>query len=618
MIGILLNNRYKIISQLGEGGMGEVYLASDSKTGSQVAVKILARQLTANPEALERFKREGETLRQLDHPNIVKFIDAFEHDKQYIIVMEYLSGGSLHDLIKQGVLPIDRARQIALELCDALIRAHHLNITHRDIKPENVLLTSDGKPKLADFGVARLNEGTRMTRTGTQVGTPYYMAPEAWEGKQLDAQADIWSLGVMLFEMLTGQVPFGGDTGAAVMNKVLTTQAPDISKLRSNVSPGLTKVVRGMLIRDKTKRYKSMRQVAADLESGRVTAIGFARTRLIPSRESFESPNYLRFAFLIGFVLLASLLAFSWNSIAAYFSATETPPPVPTVDSAPQLQVTPTPRPTEVINRGGEWIAFNSRMAGNADIYLIDLNGENLTQLTQSSAHDLYASWSPNGERIVYQTVVEGGDQELAIVYISNKRVTSLTNNDCNDWGPVWSPINDWIVFYSDCNGDRNIYKIREDGSDRTQLTFNSGSYSWFPSWSPDGKQITFSSNRSGKYRIYTMDANGNNEKNLAAGCVSYFSPDGTQILYGVYCDDTDDLWLMNADGSNQTPLTDGYECKNATWSPDGKSIVFQLSQTTKAGPFEIYIMQLDNPQFSAWTLLTGYDINGGSPVWQP
>lgn len=169
MIDEILNNRYKIISLLGEGGMGEVFLAADQQTGQNVAVKILARLLSTNPESLERFKREAETLRQLDHPNIVKFVDAFDHKGQYVIVMEYIPGGSLFDLLKQGPLPIDRSRQIALDLCDALIRAHRLGVVHRDIKPDNVLMSEDGTPKLADFGVARLNEGTRMTRTGTQV-----------------------------------------------------------------------------------------------------------------------------------------------------------------------------------------------------------------------------------------------------------------------------------------------------------------------------------------------------------------------------------------------------------------------------------------------------------------
>ncbi len=266
MIGQKLNNRYTITTRIGEGGMGEVFLAMDEKTGVAVAVKLLARHLTLHEESLERFRREAETLRQLKHLNIVGFVDAFEHEKQYVIVMEYVPGGSLHDLIKQGPLPVEKARKIALDLCDALIRAHGLNIIHRDIKPENVLIDEDGTPKLADFGVARLSESTRMTRSGTQVGTPYYMAPEAWEGKPLDVQADIWSLGVVLFEMLTGQVPFSGDSPLEVMNKVRTTPVPNIKKLRVDVPQGLARIVTRMLTRDKKRRYPTVRHLSADLE----------------------------------------------------------------------------------------------------------------------------------------------------------------------------------------------------------------------------------------------------------------------------------------------------------------------------------------------------------------
>lgn len=289
MIGQILNNRYKIVKLLGEGGMGEVYLAIDETNKQEVAVKILAHQLVTNAGLIDRFRREAETLRKLDHPNIVKFIDAFEYGSQYVIVMEYISGGNLQDLIKRGRLPVERAKGIALEICDALIRSHHLNIVHRDIKPENILLTKDGKPKLADFGVARLNEGSRMTRSGTQVGTPYYMAPEAWEGKPLDPQADIWSLGIVFFEMLTGQPPFEGDTGAVVMNKVLTTPLPDIAKIRKGVPTGIREIISGMLIREKRQRYQSVRQVAADLEKG-TSSIDLNTTRIISS-ESTRNPR---------------------------------------------------------------------------------------------------------------------------------------------------------------------------------------------------------------------------------------------------------------------------------------------------------------------------------------
>ncbi len=267
MIGQTLNKRYRITALLGEGAMGEVYRATDMRTRQEVAVKVITQKLVSNAALLERFRREGTALGQLHHASIVAFVEAFPIGKQYAIVMEYVAGGSLRSLLTRGPLRMDQAVRIALDLSDALAHAHRINIVHRDVKPDNVLMAADGTPKLTDFGVARLvDRTTQLTGLGSQVGTPYYMSPEAWEGKPLDAQADIWSLGVVLYELLSGQVPFGGDTMAAVMTQVLTAPLPDIKALRPGTPPALVNVVQRMLTRDKAERYRTMRQVAVDLE----------------------------------------------------------------------------------------------------------------------------------------------------------------------------------------------------------------------------------------------------------------------------------------------------------------------------------------------------------------
>ncbi len=284
VIGQTIRNRYTLTACIGSGATGTVYRAADSQTKQDVAIKVISRELTLNPATIERFRREGEVLRQLRHPNIVGFVDAFQHDEQYVIVMEYIGGGSLRGLIQQGPLPHDRTRQIALDLCDALTHAHSLNIIHRDLKPEKVLFAEDGAPKLADFGIAKLmDEASRLT--GMQVGAPYYMSPEAWEGRALDTQADIWSLGVVIYEMLTGEVPFGGATLVAVMNNALNAPLPDLKTKRADIPDRLTQIVNRMLARDKTKRYATIRQVAADLELASGAAV---------SRESEEVANDAR------------------------------------------------------------------------------------------------------------------------------------------------------------------------------------------------------------------------------------------------------------------------------------------------------------------------------------
>ncbi len=267
MIGQNLHNRYRVTAQLGKGAMGVVYRATDRQTRAEVALKVISSDLELEPEMLARFQREGEALRLLRHRNIVAFVEMFAHQGHQVIVMEYIGGGNLRDLIAQGPVPLGNAVRIALELSDALAQAHHINIIHRDLKPENVLRSEAGTPKLTDFGVARLlSETKRLTGTGALVGTPYYMSPEAWQGRPLDARADVWSLGVALYEMVTGRVPFEGDTLPAVMSKVMMELPPDPRTLRADIPPELVQIISRMLAREKAERYKSMRQLAADLE----------------------------------------------------------------------------------------------------------------------------------------------------------------------------------------------------------------------------------------------------------------------------------------------------------------------------------------------------------------
>lgn len=537
MIGQTLNNRHKIDSRLGEGGMGEVYLASDEKTGGQVAIKILARQLTANPEALERFKREGETLRQLDHPNIVKFIDAFEHEKQYVIVMEYISGGSLQNLIKQGALPIEQARQITLDLCDALIRAHRLNIIHRDLKPENILITENGTPKLADFGVARLSESTSLTRSGTQVGTPYYMAPEAWEGKILDAQADIWSLGIILFEMLAGKVPFGGETGAAVMNKVLTTQPPDLRKLRSEIPNHLTRIIRRMLTRDKKYRYPTMREVAVELEREQQTSSIMVKKTLSNNKKKPSTMPWRWILFgSIAILLLAVVYVFNESPNAPAITATST-----TIDTTPtsqnNLTITNIPDPLD-----SGMILFEC----NNDLCVQPNDRSNQTPLGLSKDFTGFEgfTWSPDGDEVIFSACPTGiQDSGCSLYTLEVEQAPPALLYDysgfTDNW-PAWSPDGKWIAFGS--RGDLTI--IRPDKSEKFKLmTHNNETCVDKIAWSPDSQKIAW----------------------IGGRCLK-----GDWLFNNV--------WVMDSDGSNVTRLFEGESNLNQlAWSLDTKYILAEF-----------------------------------------
>jgi serine/threonine protein kinase/tetratricopeptide (TPR) repeat protein len=264
----LVAGRYQIAQLIGRGGMGDVYRGIDTQTGEQIAIKRLHESIVEdNPDIVDRFRREGEALRKLDHPNIVKLLVTVEENGRHYLVMEYVGGGSLRDLIDEHArLPLEAVLNIALDLADALTRAHRLNIIHRDIKPDNVLLAEDGTPRLTDFGVAHLGDRTRLTQTGSVIGTYAYLSPEACNGLELDERADIWSFGIMLFEMLTGRVPFHESGTAAILTAILTKPAPDINRLRPGLPQPLTDLLCRMLEKDRDRRIPSVRLVGAELE----------------------------------------------------------------------------------------------------------------------------------------------------------------------------------------------------------------------------------------------------------------------------------------------------------------------------------------------------------------
>lgn len=291
---------YEILARAGQGAMGDVYRAVDTRTGAEVAVKALKPELvSAHPETLERFKREGEALRELDHPNVVKLLDVVQQDGTYYLVMEYIPCGDLASLIAAapGGLPLDRALSIALDVADALTRAHRLDILHRDLKPANILLTGDGSPRLTDFGLAHLGGEETLTQQGTIIGTVAYLSPEACMGLPSDARADIWSFGVILYEMLADERPFAGDSVAAILNAILSAPPPDLQERRLDVPDSLNDLIYRMLEKSRDARISSVRLVGAELEAilkgaeGAPSPGGGATSRLAEADSIFATPT---------------------------------------------------------------------------------------------------------------------------------------------------------------------------------------------------------------------------------------------------------------------------------------------------------------------------------------
>jgi serine/threonine protein kinase len=310
MIGKIVTH-YKILKKLGEGGMGEVYKAEDTKLKRTVALKFLPQYLTQNTEARERFIQEAQTASALDHPNIctIHEIDETE-DGQTFIVMACYDGESLKDKIEKGPLELEEAVDIAIQVAQGLSKAHEKGIVHRDIKPANIIITPEGVPKIVDFGLAKLSGKTKITKSGTTVGTISYMSPEQSQGEKVDNRSDIWSVGVVLYEMICGKLPFQGEYDQAVMYNIMNEEPEPLTGLRTGVPMKLEEIINKLLAKEAGDRYQHIDELPVDMR-----AIAFKENRVqskqsISAAQRVPKPIEIRSKFLYSLaIIIIALLA---------------------------------------------------------------------------------------------------------------------------------------------------------------------------------------------------------------------------------------------------------------------------------------------------------------------
>ncbi len=265
--GRLLGNRYKLLENVGEGGMARVYRGMDTKLNRLVAVKVLYEQFANDPDFLRRFKQEAKAAAKLSHPNIVNIYDEGEEDDVHYIIMEYVDGYTLKDLIlRDSRLKPEEAVQIAIQICDALAHAHSQNVIHRDIKPQNIILTGEGRVKVTDFGIARAAADTTITYGRSLLGSVYYSSPEQARGNCTDPKSDLYSLGVLLYEMLTGVVPFSGESPISIALKHLQEDVVPPGNLVPDLPAVLEDVILKAMRKERQLRYNNALELRNDLE----------------------------------------------------------------------------------------------------------------------------------------------------------------------------------------------------------------------------------------------------------------------------------------------------------------------------------------------------------------
>jgi eukaryotic-like serine/threonine-protein kinase len=580
---------YVITSFLGQGGMGQVYLASDGRLNRKVAVKLLPSSVTTDIDRLRRFEQEARAASALNHPNIITIYEVCEYASTLMIVNEFVEGETLRHRLSTKGLSLREGLHVAIQIADALAAAHKAGIIHRDIKPENIMIRPDGYVKVLDFGLAKLAEPqlpdefsqvpTRKVKTGTGVvmGTVGYMSPEQARGQTVDARSDIFNLGTVIYEIVAGQSPFVGDTPSDVFAAILKSEPVSLSELAPATPTALVSAVDKALKKDRDARYQDVNELLDELRSIKEDLDFEAKldrsgnqshqSRRSPSRQSGEQES-------------------SRTAVTAFIPDAHSTAPHPTVIDKLWRHKVATLFALLILASGLVALYFfvvkkDASQDPNTQSKTL-LRG---TQITSWAGFDCYPTLSPDGNSLAYSSDRSGSFEIYVKQLTAGGREVQLTSDKSENFEPAWSPDGKWIAYSSKVRG--GIWIVPALGGTARQLT-ETGSY---PSWSHDGSKIVFQSGgisddlaaiASGALMpstIWTISAQGGTATQVTKvgqppgghGSPSW-SPGGKQIVFGSYDPERTEVWLISEDGSGLRKVCPGYD---PIFSPDGKSIYF-------------------------------------------
>lgn len=670
---------YEITAMLGAGGMGEVYRARDTRLMRDVAIKVLPTGLASDAQRMERFAQEARATAALNHPNILAIYDVGSHEGAPYLVSELLHGQTLRERMSTGPIAARKTTEIALQITRGLAAAHARDIVHRDLKPENIFLTRDGVVKILDFGLAKLVQKeaasaaavdgtpTMMTETtpGMVLGTVGYMSPEQVRGQGVDQRSDLFSLGAILYEMLSGQRAFKGQTPADSSLAILRDDPADLITLNLGVSPSLDRIVRHCLEKNPDERFQSARDLGFGLES--TSTVSDAALPAAGKSRWASSPPLLVF---LGVLVLGNLLALLWWTKGRLQNAA-----APGAVDFRRLTDFVGMEEFPAISPDGKSVVFTADTTGVRHLWIHQMAGGAPLQITHDPVDHLYPRWSQDSAFITYYTpalenegqgtlwevaslggpprrlansisgadISHSGDQiayfrvesnQIQLVVSgrdgSNLRVLMQSPPKFEYLYPRWSPDDKWIAFqHAAAQWGEDVYVVPSAGGEPRQLTHDSVLMAGF-SWTPDGTGIIYSSARGSTIfylpvlNLWQVQVNGGEARQLTFGDSAYENPDVDhegRITVGRRRTDFN-IWRFPVGPNPAENVRSGQQItqqtgnvQTPTVSPDDAQLAYLWDS---GGHGNLWVEDLKSRELRQLTFERDPGITIGVPLWSP